>query len=54
MVYSLDTLDYWTYVSLEAYWRHLVLEAIHASEVLKTGLTEDSQTEITDPGYSSC
>lgn len=46
MVYVLDTLDYWTHVSLEAYWRNLVLEAIHAShEENKTSKTQS--TEIT-------
>jgi len=55
MVYSLDSLDYWTHVSLEAYWRNLVLEAIYASESKDyTSRTEDFDTESTDLGYSSC
>ena len=56
MVYILDTLDYWTHVSLEAYWRNLVLEAIYASESkdYTSKTSEDSDTESTDQGYSSC
>ena len=56
MVYILDTLDYWTHVSLEAYWRNLVLEAIYASESkdYTSRTSEDSDTETTDQGYSSC
>jgi len=56
MVYSLDSLDYWTHVSLEAYWRNLVLEAIYASESKNytSRTSHDCDTESTDLGYSSC
>jgi hypothetical protein len=42
---AIETLDIWTDVALEAYWKHAVEESILVHAFTEaTGLTEDSET----------
>ena len=45
---AMETLDFWTEVALETYWKRVVEESIsvHAFKEA-TGLTEDSETPET-------